>query len=146
MRYSLLCSPPPTELEPNTAFDSEGFAEVYRGEDRAAKVGKLLPGTRYSFKLKVGARAPKLSDVLSIACWKSEMEQALKLFVRCCPFFLGDKPDRREPAQPVQPPVDASDGALDAGAADGAIHVVGEQSCLNRLSNPIIFSLVLPLS
>ena len=33
----------------------QGFVEIYSGQERSAKVARLLPGTRYTFKIMVRA-------------------------------------------------------------------------------------------
>ncbi|GAX81898.1 hypothetical protein CEUSTIGMA_g9326.t1 [Chlamydomonas eustigma] len=53
LQYQLLCSPAPSDMDTQSLLvDDEGFVIVYTGMEKSAKVSKLVPGSRYTFKLK----------------------------------------------------------------------------------------------
>mmetsp|Transcript_36950 Transcript_36950/g.82146 ORF Transcript_36950/g.82146 Transcript_36950/m.82146 type:complete len:1201 (+) Transcript_36950:117-3719(+) len=52
LSYHLYVSPVPAELESQAKPDEEGFLRVYSGEERAYKIVKLTPGTKYTFRLR----------------------------------------------------------------------------------------------
>ncbi|KAF6257140.1 fibronectin type III [Scenedesmus sp. NREL 46B-D3] len=50
-RYELLVTPQPAGWE-GPAADEQGFTQVYVGDERSYKLGKLGPGQRFSFKIR----------------------------------------------------------------------------------------------
>ncbi|KAG1670997.1 hypothetical protein FOA52_014239 [Chlamydomonas sp. UWO 241] len=67
--YTLVVSPPPTELDPTAQIDSEGWLTAYRGPERTHKLARLTPGQRYSFRVRAANRVgeSRLSELMSFA-------------------------------------------------------------------------------
>eukprot|EP00879_Flechtneria_rotunda_P003440 GHRR01003669.1.p1 GENE.GHRR01003669.1~~GHRR01003669.1.p1 ORF type:complete len:1144 (+),score=472.39 GHRR01003669.1:203-3634(+) len=60
-QYELLISPQPASWD-GPAPDQQGFAQVYIGDERSFKLGRLGPGQRFSFKIRS-------SNVLGCGPW-----------------------------------------------------------------------------
>jgi hypothetical protein len=62
-------SPPPTELDPSAHIDAEGWLTAYRGPERAHKLARLMPGQRYSFRVRAanGVGESRPSELMSFA-------------------------------------------------------------------------------